>query len=177
MADSSDNPYQSPQASGCPFAPITPFGYVRPRGLMGHIRAVAILMIIQGALEFLMGFGLIGLLFFMMTMLKEMKHDGSSPNMPFLPIVVIYGSMAAAGFLASLLHIWAGIKNLRFRGRTFGIAALACGCLSVFTFYCSLTTIALAVYGLIVYLNRESTEAFQRGESGQTPDQVYAAFQ
>jgi hypothetical protein len=172
-----DNPYQSPLSADNPFAPATPGYFYRPRGMMGQIRVVAILMIIQGALELMMGIGLIGILCLLSLALKEVKHADAPPYSPAWVLVPVYGTLAAAGFISAVLHIWAGIVNLRFRHRTFGIVALSCGCLSVFTLYCSLTTIPLAIYGLIVYLNASSTEAFRLGESGYNSDQIYTAFQ
>jgi hypothetical protein len=172
-----DNPYQSPQSADSPFAPATPGYFYRPRGMMGQIRVVAILMIIQGALELMMGIIIAGMIVFFAVVFRKMESNPSAPPPPMWIVAPIYGTMAAAGFISAVLHIWAGIINLRFRGRTIGIVALSCGCLSVFTFYCSLTTIPLAIYGLIVYLNASSTEAFRLGESGCKSDQIYTAFQ
>ena len=84
--------------------------------------------------------------------------------------------MAAAALAASLLHLMAGFHNYRFRGRTLGIVALAGGMLTVATCYCLPTAVVLCVYGLIVYLNREASEAFYLGEEGRTPQEIFAAF-
>jgi len=91
-------------------------------------------------------------------------------------VPLVYGGMAAASLAAGVLHLVAGLRGYRFQGRTFGITALACGLLTLFTCYCLPTSAALCVYGLIVYLNREVSEAFQMREAGYTPDQILTTF-
>jgi hypothetical protein len=34
----------------------------------------------------------------------------------------------------------------------------------------------LCIYGLIVYLNREASDAFQMGQSGRKPNEILAVF-
>jgi hypothetical protein len=44
------------------------------------------------------------------------------------------------------------------------------------TAYCAPTAIALAIYGLIVYVNEPVIAAFQMGSRGKTPAEINAAF-
>jgi hypothetical protein len=171
-----ENPYQSPEQPSGPFAPSLPEGLrLLPSRFVGHVRVVAILMLIQGMLEL----GMAVLLGVMAVVLPQMMVQEALPAPPetfFRIMTLTYGGMAAATFVAALLHIMAGVQNLRFRGRVFGIVAMACGVLTALTCYCLPTAVGLGVYGLIVYLNEGVVEAFQMGKSGYSARQIVAAF-
>ena len=97
------------------------------------------------------------------------------PDM-FWILTIVYGGAAIAALAAALLHVVAGLRNYRFRGRILGIVALAAGMVTLFTCYCLPTAVALGVYGLIVYLNGEVSDAFRMAEAGQSAEQIFAAF-
>lgn len=172
-----ENPYQSPVESSTPFSGQPSMDPFRRPGLVHHVRVVAILMIVQGTLELLAGIGC-GVMAVVMP--KMMAQKGMPHSEAALPpeqfFWVLYGGVAAVALLAAALHIVAGIQNLRFRGRTLGIVALAGGMLAVFTCYCFPTAVALGVYGLIVYLNAEAAEAFRMGDSGCSSSDIITAF-
>jgi hypothetical protein len=48
--------------------------------------------------------------------------------------------------------------------------------ISMITCYCTPTSIAILVYGLIVYLNPAVAAAFEMGKKGMTGDQILASF-
>ena len=170
-----ENPYQSPLAPLGSSNSMNPFQ--RRCGLVHHVRVVAILMIVQAALEFLAALGLGALAVYMPIMLRQMPHQPAPPEQPAMWILpLVYSGMAATALVASVLHLWAGLRNYRFRGRTLGIVALACGMLTVLTCYCVPTAVAIGVYGLIVYLNPEASEAFRMGEAGCEPTEILATF-
>ncbi len=173
-----ENPYQSPTAPLGPPNPVDPFH--RRRGLVRHVRVVAILMIVQGALELLAAVGLGAMAVYMPIVIRQMQQLQKQPvmaNQPAIWIVpLVYGGIAAVALAAGVLHLVAGVRNYRFRGRTLGIVALACGMLTILTCYCLPTAVALAVYGLIVYLNREVSEAFRMGEAGSEPAEIVATL-
>jgi hypothetical protein len=170
-----ENPYQSPTAPLGPSNPMDPFQ--RRPGLVGHVRAVAILMMVQAALELLAAAGLGAMAVFMPIAFQQMEKQPGMANQPGLWIIPLaYGGAAAAALAAGVLHLVAGLRNYRFRGRTLGIVALACGMLTFFTCYCLPTAVALGVYGLIVYLNQEASEAFRIGEAGRQPAEILAKF-
>jgi hypothetical protein len=175
-----ENPYQSPMA---PLdSPNLPNAFGRRPGLVKHVRVVAILMIVQAVLELLMAAGLGTMAVVMPTMFRQMPNQRAVADRPPVEpqvmwlVPLVYGGMAAASLAAGVLHLVAGLRNYRFQGRTFGITALACGLLAIFTCYCLPTSAAICVYGLIVYLNREVSEAFQMREAGYMPDQIIATF-
>jgi hypothetical protein len=170
-----ENPYQSPTAPLGPSHSMDPFQ--RRPGLVHHVRVVAIMMIVQAALELLAAAGLGALAVFMPVVFRQMQNQPGMPNQPGIWILpLVYGGMAAAALISAVLHLVAGLRNYRFRGRTLGIVALACGMLSVFTCYCLPTAVAIAVYGLIVYLNPEASHAFRMGEAGSKPTEIIATF-
>src|SRR5262249_7181590 len=155
--------------------------------MANQIPVVAILMIVQGALECIMAALLYFAAFFVPTMFGIMneaaKRDPALPRRPEPDIqamstlvLVIYLAMGTAGLLAGLLHLIAGIRNVTYRGRTLGLVALIGGLASVGTCYCALTSIALTVYGLIVYLNAESVRAFQLGQQGLSSGEIRRAL-
>jgi hypothetical protein len=176
-----ENPYQSPNEPwAMPAGQLPMRPQQRPPGLVSHVRAVAILMLIQGALELVAGFGF-GVMAVVMPQViaRDMRHAANPPHLPphFSWIFTAeFGVMAAAALVPAMLHIVAGLQNYRFRGRTLGIVALAAGMATFFTCFCLPTAIALGVYGLIVYLNASVSEAFCMGEAGCSSNEVLITF-
>jgi len=179
-----ENPYQSPQS---PFAPGSqPAGmppYPRPGRLVHHVRVVAILMMVQAGLEVLAGIGLIGLGAFMpqfmaahMESMPQGQQQIQAPQEFFWVMFAVYGGMGLVALVAGILHGIAGIRNYRFQSRRLGIVAVSVGLLTLFTCYCLPTAVGVAVYGLIVLLNREVAEAFALVETGHALDDVLARF-
>jgi hypothetical protein len=58
------------------------------------------------------------------------------------------------------LKILAGVHNYQRRNRALGLIALGTAPLSVLTFICVPSALAIMVYGLIVYLHRDVKRAF-----------------
>jgi len=138
-------------------------------GLVRHVPIVAILLIVQGALEIC--FGLFGGAF--MALVYLVPHEDLT-NMRGLGVILLILAIPVA--LCGGVRITAGIYNLRFRRRGLGLIALGLGLLTLATGYCAPSAIALAVYGLIVYVNEPVIAAFQMAESGRTPAEIRAAF-
>jgi hypothetical protein len=174
----SDNPYVSPPSPAVGSFP--PVGSSRGRGMVVHVPVVAVLMMVQGGLELLMGIGLVamgGIIPVMMRMDEAQGGgDGPPPEMVGWIMLGVYGGLGLLTLVAAGLHIFAGLRNYRFRRRTLGIVALAGGMVTVFTCYCAPTSIALGVYGLITYLNYEVGQAFLMGEGGKNREEILAAF-
>jgi hypothetical protein len=105
-------------------------------------------------------------------------ENGPPTEVFFWTMTVTYGVMAAAAVIVAVLHITAGVRNYRFRGRVLGIVALVGGAAgTLLTCYCIPTGFALGIYGLIVYLNRSVSEAFRMGESGRASSDIFTTFQ
>ena len=73
-------------------------------------------------------------------------------------VALSLGGLVAA--LIGVLRIAAGILNLFKRGRRYGLVAASAGVLSAFTCLCLPTSIALCVYGWIVYTNADVRAQF-----------------
>ncbi len=150
--------------------------------MVGHVQVVAILMMVQGALEALVGLGLVALGGFFPAMM-QMEMDRGQAGPPPMPaetmswmMLIIYGGMGLLVLIAAGLHIFAGIRTYMFRGRILGLVALGGGMVTVMTCYCAPTAIGLGVYGLITYLNPEVAQAFAMGEAGTSREDIRAAF-
>ncbi len=175
----SDNPYADPQlpSDGMP----GPHGVPMGRGMVGHVTLVSIMMIVQGALEIIVGLFMVGMGVSMPFVFRmQQGTQGLPPNFPAESmswfLLIMYGGLGIVTLIAAGLHIAAGIRNYRFRNRTLGLVALIGGMVTVFTCYCAPTSIALGVYGLITYLNPEVGHAFAMGASGSTRSEILAIF-
>ena len=153
--------------------------------MYNQVPIVAILMIVQGALEFLMGGFLVVMAIIVPPMMEDMMRrqpGGPPPGMPFMPAdfatfaMAIYLAMGVAGLLAAPLRIIAGIRNLLYRGRTLGITAMFVGLLSGLTCYCAPTSLGVLIYGLIVYFNQQTARAFEMGEQGMSGREIREAL-
>jgi len=161
-------PYESPKHDTPPSGPPP-----RKPGPVKHVPIVAVLMIVQGALEALLG--LLFLIFGPVALSGAMAQGGSEPPPVFVGVLAIFLALfllASAGLL-----IFAGIRNLKYRSRTLGLVALAVGALSSITCYCAPTALGLLIYGLIVYLNGDVRRAFELGEQGATSDEIVRTIQ
>jgi hypothetical protein len=177
------NPYSSPTGE-----PGTPFdgsqGLPQPQapGLVGQVRILAILMIIQGVLELIMGVFLLFMSVMAMTVMKDAfadmprSGDGPGPEVMSKFLFATYATMGGAGLLLGVLHTYAGYLNFDFRSRTMGIVGAAGGLVSALTCYCLPTGLALCIYGLIVLLNGPVGMAFDMRRAGYSTDAILATF-
>lgn len=177
------NPYSTPSSDSfqpSPGGPPFQQGQSVAPGLVNQVRIFAILAIVQGALEVLMGllYAGMGAVFpkIMLAAQKEDEMKGMNQEQFFWIMTATYITLGVATVLAGGMHIFAGIQNYRFKGRVLGFVALATGVLAWSTCYCLPTGIALGVYGLIVLINPQVAYAFQMREKGQTVDNILATF-
>jgi len=126
-------------------------------------------MIINGVIMFLVG--LAALAFTAMLLVVPEFLDEMEDSFQNL-MVWIYGLVGILILVIATLQLVAGIRNLGFRSRKFGMIALGVGLASIFTCYCAPTSIGLAVYGLVVYLNPEVEQAFRLRKEGHTKEEV-----
>jgi hypothetical protein len=122
-----------------------------------HLRLLSTLQIIQGVLE-----GVMGLLF-------AVSPGGTGAG------AALWVGLCLAGFIVAcngLLRVVAGALNGSCRGRGLGISTLAVGLLSALTCFCLPTSLALFVYGLLVYSNKDVRQAFARRAAGASVDEI-----
>ena len=141
------------------------------RGLVGHVPIVAILLMVQGGLELAFGgFCLIFAALFMV--LPQEAFGGTSQGL----VAGMMAFLGIPGLGCGTLRIVAGFYNWRFRRRGLGMTALGVGLAALLTGYCAPTAIALAIYGLIVYVNESVALAFAMGDKGRSRAEIQAAF-
>jgi hypothetical protein len=141
------------------------------RGLVGHVPIVAILLLVQGGLELL--FGLFCLAY---CGLAFVLPPEAMAGLDVSVVAIFMGVFGVMGLLCGSLRIAAGLANWNYRRRLLGITALGVGLVSMFTFYCAPTAIALGIYGLIVYVNESVIAAFELGSQGRSKAEIQAAF-
>ena len=155
----SDNDPKSPYA----FQSQAPIG--NGDGYIKQIPVVGILNIVQASLELMMCIMVISIAPFIGTMQNDPQFQ-DIPNAPPMEWIAI-GSFifgAVVGVIATL-RLVAGIMILKKRGRVFSIVVSVLGLASVFTCYCSLTSIALCVYSLVVLIQPSVIEEFDRARA------------
>lgn len=154
------------------------------RGLVHHVMALSILMIIHASIEVLIGFGsaAAAIVVPMMIRAEAAGRQGQGMNATPMPpglewmLMAVYGGIGLFLLLIGGAGIWAGIRMMKFRSRTFGIVALSSGLITLFTCYCFPTSIGLFIYGLIVLLNPEVRQAFDMGEHGYSAADIQDHF-
>ena len=164
------NPPPAPYPPG--YQGYPPYGRVpRPSSKVMQVTTLAILMIVQGALEAIIGLVLLVMGPAMLSTTPGMPRNDQEAIGIMSAVFIILGVLI---LLTAGLKIVAGIKNLKYRGRTLGMAALISSIVSMMTGYCAPTAIALLIYGLIIYLDGDVRQAFEMGEQGVPPEQIKA---
>src|SRR5262245_27265983 len=120
--------------------------------MVKHIKIVAILLLVEGCLEAVPGVVLTGMGLLAAFGMTTRGVGAREFPMELGLVVLLYAPLllALAGF-----RIWTGILNQGLRSRAQGIWALAAGALAFPSCYCAPTSLALLVYGLVIYLNPE----------------------
>ncbi len=130
-----------------------------------QLPVIGILTIVQASLELIMGV----MLGFAAVMMGVMQNDPKLMNQPNMPpifwMAVAYGVVASAIGIISLLRLTSGIMILRRRGRMFSIVMSILGLVTVFTCYCSLTSIGLCVYSLIVLIQPSVIAEYEKAKA------------
>ena len=146
---------------------------------VGQVRIVAILSVIEGVLEFLMGLLYVSCAIMLPLLLQRASPPpgaGNSPAVAFGPIIAMYSVMGVPVLLCGGLRLFAAIRNYQYRSRTLGIISAVAGIASLLSCYCAPTAIGLAIYALIVLLHPAVKVAFELGQQGHTAEQIRGAL-
>ena len=176
MVDSSQNPYATPPRAAA--ADVRTYQGFTGRGLpstVQQVMVVSILQIVVGALELLVSAILAvytGILGAMSTGAIEMPEGEEEALFVFGIISAVMLFFGSAIFIAAVLRIWSGIAGFKFKRRKMAIFASVLGITSALTGFCSIFSIGMLIYGLIIYLNRDVRRAYEMAEQGMTPDQI-----
>ncbi len=150
------------------------------RGMVNQVLVIGILMIVQGVLNLIMAVGCAGYSVFMPEVMRQAaKQQGGGPQMP--PNAIAWmtyglGAMAVVALIVGVFNIYSGINIMRFRGRTTAIVSLSLGLGMISTCYCFPTSLALAIYGLIVLLNPSVKLAFELATQGRSAKNIQRSF-
>jgi hypothetical protein len=152
--------------------------------MVKHVHIVAILMIALGGIQCLGAIFLFLVALVMPSMFdwfneviveQQKIQRAGAPRLPAFPaqlgslMTLIYVSMGVLSLASGALNIFAGARNLRYRGRILGIVAMIVGAV---TGQSCLLGIALLVYGLIVYLDKDVVSAFERTQEGTPAEAI-----
>jgi len=131
-------------------------------------------------LELALGAMLVAMAVFVPYAIQMQKAGGNGGPPPpagmEMMLTAGYGGIGAGLLISGLVRIVAGIQNFRFRGRVLGIVSFCLGLVSMLGCYCAPTSIALLVYGLMVYLNPAVVAAFDMGAQGMGGNAILANF-
>jgi hypothetical protein len=142
---------------------------VRQTGLVGQVRIVAILNAMEALLELTVAaFCLFTGAVLLILPAEVQKQGGGNP----IALAAIYLTIGLLHLILSMLRLFASWRNYFFHNRVLGIVSLCAGLLSTFAGCCAITSIGVAVYGLIVFFDAAVIDAFQRRSQGASLDEV-----
>jgi hypothetical protein len=173
------NPYEaSPDLSQPENLQVDPYLASRGQTMLTQMTVVGILQIVQGALESFLAASLIAFAF-LFPMFAAQATPATAPQMPpnvMFGLTMYYGIAGSLTLLFGILRIMTGIMSFWFRGRLLLFISLFGGLVSCSTFYCSITSIALAIYGAIVLTQPGIKYAFQLAKNRMPAKSIRTAF-
>ena len=104
---------------------------------------------------------------------RGMREDDRTALTVMTIISVVAGLL---GLVCAILNIVAGIRNLNFRSRTLGLVALFSNIPGLVVIHCWYFTVGMAIYGLIVYFDRNVVRAFEMAAEGVPPEEILETF-
>lgn len=176
MSDSSQNPFADrPQTAADNVQTYQGFSLRGVPSTVQQVRVSSSLQIMVGALELLPAAyllvlaGIVGSTFFWTNEVPAGEEDRP------IQFFFTYAAVSFGGFtifIVAVLRIWSGIAGFKFKRRKMSIFASVLGITSALTVFCSIFSIGMLIYGLIIYLNRDVRRAYEMAEQGMTPDQI-----
>jgi hypothetical protein len=145
------------------------------RGLIGHVLTVSIMQIVMAVLELVMALFLIGYGVILPQVLNQANQANHSEKLSASAALGLTIGLTAFGCLilaSAILRIVSGINGLQLRRRRLMLVSLIFGMTSIFTCYCSLFSIALGVYGIVVLFDPAVMRAFEEVANGASPESV-----
>lgn len=178
MPEPSENPYAAPPPPQKPVVEQAAYAAPPFQGVPSTVQqvlVVSIFQIIVGGFE--LGMAAILAVYtsvfgaFSMGMI-EVPEGENDPRLVFgviSAITLLFGLMI---FVAAVLRIWSGIAGFYFKRRKMAMAATILGMSSALTLYCSVFSIGILIYGLIIYCDQNVKRAYEMAEQGMTPEQI-----
>ncbi len=173
------NPYEASPDLGQPEnLQVDPYLASRGQTMLTQLTVVGIFQIVQGALESFLAASLIAFAF-LFPMFAAQASPGTAPPMPpnfMFGLTMYYGIAGGLTLFFGILRVITGITSFWFRGRLLLFISLFGGLVSCSTFYCSITSIALAIYGAIVLNQPGIKYAFQLAKNRMPANRIRNAF-
>ena len=170
MSDSSQNPFADrPQTAADNVQTYQGFSLRGVPSTVQQVRVSSSLQIMVGALELLAAAYLL-----VIAGVFAVESFGLNRQADFR-ILIEYTAVSFGGFtifIVAVLRIWSGIAGFKFKRRKMAIFASVLGMTSALTMYCSVFSIGMLIYGLIIYFDRNVKRAYEMAEQGMTPDQI-----
>ena len=172
MSDSSQNPFADrPQTAADNVQTYQGFSLRGVPSTVQQVRVSSSLQIMVGALELLAAAYLL-----VIAGVFAVESFGLNRQADFRNLIE-YTAVSFGGFtifIVAVLRIWSGIAGFKFKRRKMAIFASVLGMTSALTMYCSVFSIGMLIYGLIIYFDRNVKRAYEMAEQGMTPDQIRA---
>ena len=170
----SENPY----AASIPQTSLDPNTAFQSGGLVNQVLVIGILQIVLGVMELMMA----GLLIFYAILFGFVMPNMDNPNSEEIPPEAMFwialgcGVGGAVVLVFALLRIVAGTYSFWFKQRTMMMVSLIGGMITVFTCYCSLFSVGVGIYGLIVMWDPAVRQAYRMAAAGMSADEIKARF-
>jgi len=116
---------------------------------------------VQGGLEVILACALL---------LGAMDSDTQPSTAPYDVLLARFGPGCL--LVGGALKAFAAAQNRRFRNRRVGLAALWSAVPTALVWMCAPTGLVLLIYGVIVYRDQASRDAFALGDEGTSPEEV-----
>ena len=167
----------NPYAAATQSVPFDPNALPTSSGMVNQVTVVGILQIVVGAMELLMG----GLLLFyavifgfVMPNVEDAAEDMPPEAMFWIAIGCAIGGSIV--FVFAVLRIVTGINSFWFKQRKLMLISLIGGMVTMLTCYCSLFSVGIGIYGLIVMLDPAVRMAYQMSAEGVPAEEIKARF-
>ncbi len=169
-----DNPYAASQSPPATDPNSIPVG----GGLVNQVMVVGILQIVLGALELMMACGLIFYAILFGFVMPNMENTNNEELPPEAMFWIAIGCAIGGGIVLvfSVLRITSGVYSFWFKQRTMMMVSLIGGMVTVLTCYCSLFSIGVGIYGLIVMLDPAVKQAYLMAAGGMKAEEIKARF-
>jgi len=151
-----------------------------PPGLIYHLRAFAVLSVLQGYFEIANGLSRLTHIVFNAPTVAAAYDYGDGMVGVLMAIMepqhLLVEVIVFLPFFAGVIRIPAGYLNYRFQGYGFAFVALGGGVLNTPFTYTFPTAVALGVYGIVVLSNPQVVLGFKMRKQGLTCDEILARF-
>jgi hypothetical protein len=138
-------------------------------GLVSQVRVVALLNAVEGGLELsVAAFGLFIGMILLVVPAEIQRQGGGNPR----ALAAIYLTVGGVNLILGSLRLLASWRNYFFHNRGLGIVSLCVGLISTFAGCCAITSVGVAIYGLIVFFDTAVIDAFQRRSQGASVEEI-----